>query len=129
MVEKERKGVRILLKWLGLLFVGLGFLGTFLPLLPTTPFLLLAAYLFSKSSPKFHRWIFNNKIFGEYLRNYKNGGGIPLKIKVYVLVTMWGTIGFTALYCIDNFFVRITLAVIAIAVSVHIVMVKTRRVK
>lgn len=66
---------------LGLLCLGLGFLGAFLPLLPTTPFLLLAAFFLSRSSPTLHRWLLQNRLFGPVLQRWQNGGRISRPTK------------------------------------------------
>ncbi|MEM9695320.1 MAG: YbaN family protein [Myxococcota bacterium] len=74
------------LRWLfmalGFLFVGLGALGVVLPGLPTTPFMLLAAWMFSKSSPRFHAWLFHHRIFGPYVQQWERHRVIPLKAKL-----------------------------------------------
>jgi uncharacterized membrane protein YbaN (DUF454 family) len=69
--------IRILLVIAGTLFVGLGIIGIFIPVLPTTPFLLLAAACYARSSRKFHEWLLNNRWFGDYIRNYLQGKGFP----------------------------------------------------
>jgi uncharacterized membrane protein YbaN (DUF454 family) len=73
--------IRILLIITGTLFVGLGIVGIFIPVLPTTPFLLLAAACYARSSRKFHEWLLNNRWFGDYIRNYLQGKGFPKKVK------------------------------------------------
>ncbi|MFH0931814.1 MAG: YbaN family protein, partial [Candidatus Zixiibacteriota bacterium] len=65
----------------GTFFVGLGVLGIFLPLLPTTPFLLLAAACYARSSKRFYNWLLNNRWFGSYIKDYKEGKGVPSKVK------------------------------------------------
>src|SRR3990172_10915598 len=75
---------------------GLGILGIFLPVLPTTPFLLIAAACFARSSEKFHRWLLNNRFLGGYIRNYIEGRGMPVKNKVFTLVLFWAGISLSA---------------------------------
>jgi uncharacterized membrane protein YbaN (DUF454 family) len=58
-------------KAFGFLFIGLGIIGIFLPLLPTTPFILLAAGCFAKSSPRWHRWLLANRTFGPMIKNWE----------------------------------------------------------
>ena len=70
---------------IGVVAVILGSFGMVLPVLPTTPFLLLATYCFGKSSKKLHRVILENKIFGKYIRDYQEKKGITLKNKIFVL--------------------------------------------
>ena len=76
-----RKPIKVFLISIGTFFVGVGIVGIFVPILPTTPFLLIAAALYARSSKKFYNWLINNKIFGRFIKNYRAGKGIPLKIK------------------------------------------------
>ena len=73
----------------GALAVLLGILGIFLPLLPTTPFLLLASWCFARGSTRLHRWLLSHPVFGEYLRNFEAGRGSPLKAKIVATVLLW----------------------------------------
>ncbi|MBQ5949387.1 YbaN family protein [Massilia sp. ST3] len=73
----------------GVLAVILGILGIFLPLLPTTPFLLLASACFARGSERLHRWLLSHRVFGAYLRNFEEGRGIPLKAKVVATALLW----------------------------------------
>ena len=109
----------------GTIFLGLGLIGIFLPLLPTTPFLLLAAACYARSSQKFYTWLIANKYFGKYIKNYREGKGIPLKIKVLSISFLWIAILFSAFFIVTIFFVRILLIVIAIGVTFHILSIKT----
>jgi uncharacterized protein len=102
-------------------------LGVFLPLLPTTPFLLLAAALYAKSSIRFYRWLLKNRTFGSYIKNYREGRGIPLKTKIMALSLLWITIAFSAFYIINIIRVRVILILIAAGVSVHILSIRTMR--
>ncbi|MDQ7773578.1 MAG: YbaN family protein [Elusimicrobiales bacterium] len=81
---------------LGVFFVALGALGAALPVLPTTPFLLLAAWCFARSSGRLHRWLHENRFFGEYLRRYRSGEGIPLRAKIISISLLWLTLGTSA---------------------------------
>lgn len=113
----------------GTFFLCLGVVGIFLPLLPTTPFLLLSASLYAISSKRLHRWLLNNKLFGNYIKNYKEGKGIPLKVKVLSLSFLWITILYSIFCVVKILFVRIILLLIAIGVSIHIVSLKTLKKK
>lgn len=112
---------------IGFLAVGLGILGMFLPVLPTTPFLLLAAACFARSSKRFYHWLLNNKWFGSYIKNYREGKGIPLKIKILSMGFMWVTILTSSIFFLDNIYIRILLIVIAIIVTIHISLIKTKK--
>ena len=111
----------------GFICVGLGILGMFLPVLPTTPFLLLAAAAFAKSSDRAYHWLMTNKWFGSYISNYREGKGIPLHVKITSITFLWLTILTSAIFFIDNLYIKILLIVIAIGVTTHIVSVKTMR--
>lgn len=76
----------------GALAVLLGILGLFLPLLPTTPFLLLASWCFARGSERLHGWLLSHRVFGEYLRNFEAGRGIPLKAKIVATLMLWASL-------------------------------------
>jgi len=109
----------------GTLFVGLGILGIFLPLLPTTPFLLLAAACYARSSERFYNWLLNNRWFGLYIKNYLEGKGVPLRVKVLSICFLWITIGYSVVFVVDTFLVRIILVLIAVGVTIHILSTRT----
>jgi uncharacterized membrane protein YbaN (DUF454 family) len=109
----------------GTISLGLGILGIILPLLPTTPFLLLAAFCYLKGSERMHKWLLNHRIFGKYIRNYLEGRGIPLKTKIIAISFIWITISFTAIFVIDMLWLRIILFIIAAAVTVYLIRFKT----
>ena len=104
----------------GTFFLAVGVIGIFLPVLPTTPFLLLSAACYFKGSRRMHDWLLNNKWFGSYLRNYREGKGVSVKVKAISILSLWATIGYSAFYVIDILIVRIVLLVVAIAVTLHI---------
>jgi len=117
---------KLLLIICGFTAVGLGVLGIFLPVLPTTPFLLLAATCFAKSSQKFYHWLLHNRWFGSYIKNYREGLGIPLHIKISSISFLWITV-LSSIYFVGILYIRILLLVVAIAVTTHISTVKTKR--
>ena len=123
--QARRNWVRILLIILGTIFVGLGILGIFLPVLPTTPFLLLAAACYVRSSQRLYDWLLNHKWFGKYIRNYLQGKGVPLKIKLLTITLLWITIGFSVAFVVEGIPVRIILILIAVGVSLHVLSVRT----
>jgi uncharacterized membrane protein YbaN (DUF454 family) len=90
--------------------------------LPTTPFLLLAAACYMRSSDRFYRWLVHNRVFGAYIRNYIEGRGIPLKIKAFTISLLWLTIGLSAAFATENLIIRIVLAAVAVGVTVHILL-------
>jgi len=110
----------------GFFFFGLGAAGIFIPLLPTTPFLLLAAACFARSSERFYRWLLGNRWFGAYVRNYRGGRGIPAKVKIFSVALLWVAILLSAVFAVSNFIVRIILVGIAAAVTVHIACIRPK---
>ncbi len=109
----------------GTLCVALGVVGMFVPLLPTTPFLLLAAACYARSSQRFYRWLMTNRWCGAYIRNYRAGRGLPLRQKIMVLALLWTTIGATALCVVSLWWVRLLLMLIAVGVTLHLLWIKT----
>ncbi len=98
-------------------------MGIFLPILPTTPFILLSGFLFSKSSDKFHSWLLNNKFLGKYIKNYTEKKGFPLKEKIFTILLLWITISISAFYFVQLLWLKILLFIIAIAVTIHLVII------
>jgi len=109
----------------GTLFVGLGTLGIFLPLLPTTPFLLLAAACYARGSKRFYNWLVSNRWFGNYIKNYREKKALPLKTKVFSIVLLWATMGYSTILVVNTFLVRALLVGIAIGVTFHIALIRT----
>ncbi|MCK5075931.1 MAG: YbaN family protein, partial [Calditrichia bacterium] len=99
--------------------------GIFIPILPTTPFLLLASSCFIKSSPKFYNWLINNKQLGKYIKNYRENKGVPLKVKITSISFLWGTITYSFFFITQIWTIRIILLLIAIGVTLHIFSIKT----
>lgn len=120
---------KVLFIILGTLCVVLGVIGIVLPILPTTPFLLLASYLYFRSSLRFYNFLINHKVLGFYIKSYIEKKGIPVKVKVINLVLLWTVISISAFVAIDNNYIRILLYVIAVGVTIHILMLKTLKEK
>ena len=116
--------MKIALSIIGSLAVVLGTIGIFLPLLPTTPFLLLAAACYIKASPRLYQWLITNKYFGNYIRNYREKRGIPLKTKIISITVLWITLSLSA-FRIHYLPVRLILLIIGICVTVHLLRMKT----
>lgn len=116
-----KRNILLGIAWISLI---LGGIGIFLPLLPTTPFILLSAFCFQKSSERFHKWILNSPVFGKYIRDYQEQKGITLKNKIVAVTFMALGMSFSA-YKVPNTYMRISLLVIFIAVSYHIFKIKT----
>lgn len=124
---KINNTARLALAAAGIVCVALGVLGIFLPILPTTPFLLLAAACFSRSSSRFYHWLLTNRWCGTYIRNYREGRGIELRHKIVTLLLLWLTIGAAALLAVEKVPVRILLLVIASGVTIHVLKIRTYR--
>ena len=116
--------IRLLLLTVGWLSVGLGVLGIFLPVLPPTPFLLLAAACFMRSSQRFYRWLTHHRHLGPWVRDYLNGQGIPRRAKAYAIGLMWLSILFSA-YLVPVPWVRVLLLISASLVSLYILRLPT----
>lgn len=123
-VTTESPLVRYLLLALGWLSVALGVLGIFLPVLPTTPFLLLAAGCFARSSPRFHRWLVEHPWLGPWMRDYLEGAGMPLKAKVYAIGLMWLSIGLSC-YLVPSAWARAFMLASAALVTLYLLKQKT----
>ncbi|TVR39764.1 MAG: DUF454 domain-containing protein [Bacteroidia bacterium] len=109
----------------GSISLGLGILGIPLPLLPTTPFLLLATYCYARSSERFYYWLLNHRIFGKHIRNYRDHRGTTYQVKVGAISLLWITISISAIFAVSLWWVRILLLVIAIGVTIHIASLNT----
>jgi uncharacterized membrane protein YbaN (DUF454 family) len=97
---------------LGSLFVGLGVMGMFLPLLPTTPFLLLAAACYARGSKRIHTWLLNHPWFGETIRRYQGGHGIPRKARNKTMISAW--------FVQDRWWLLLILLAVGIGVSTYL---------
>ncbi|PKN89325.1 MAG: DUF454 domain-containing protein [Chloroflexi bacterium HGW-Chloroflexi-7] len=109
----------------GLACVLLGILGIFLPVLPTTVFFLLAAAAFARSSDRLYNWIMNHPLFGKLIRNYRLYHAIPRQTKIVSVSFLWLTIGASAIFAVEQWWLRGLLVCIAIAVTWHILALKT----
>lgn len=116
------KAIILMVGWLS---VVLGVIGIFLPLLPTTPFLLLAAACFIRTSPRFYEWLIGHPRLGPYMVHYLNGKGIPLRAKVYTLLIMWSTMLFSAFVLLDIQAVKISLPIVGALVTLYILRLPT----
>lgn len=119
--------VRFVFLAAGTILVGIGILGMFLPLLPTTIFFILAAWCFARSSEKFHFWIHNNRYFGRYLSNYMQNKGMTLRAKIYSISFLWAGILISVLFATDVLYIRILLLLIAAGVTWHLISIKTAK--
>lgn len=115
----------VCMKVMGLVAVGLGLLGMFLPLLPTTPFLLLAAALFFRSSPRLYTWLLGHRTLGPYIRNFREYKAIPLHTKVVSVSLVWITLLYCAFGMSLPVWASVLFLLLATAISWHILSYKT----
>jgi uncharacterized membrane protein YbaN (DUF454 family) len=127
--KKRQKVTKALLMAAGTVSLAFAAIGIVLPLIPTTPLLLLTAACYCRSSERMYRWLINNKWFGEYIRNYREGRGIPLKTKILAVAVLWAAISFSVFFLVPILAVQVGLFIVAIAVSVHIARLPTFRKK
>ncbi|MCW4033940.1 MAG: YbaN family protein [Candidatus Bathyarchaeota archaeon] len=120
----KSKLVRAFFFVVGSISLALGVVGIVLPVLPTTPFLLLSLACYCRSSERMTRWVLNNKYFGDYIRRYKEGKGIPMKTKVTAITVLWATIAVSS-FLLQILFVQVVLLVVAVAVTVHLAKLPT----
>lgn len=115
---------RWLLMGLGTLAVGLGLLGIVLPLLPTTPFLLLAAWCYIRSSKRLHTWLLSHPVCGEYIYNYTEHRSVRRSSKRVAIITLWTSMA-VSMYIVQKTHVTLILIVIGTLVSAHILSLRT----
>lgn len=127
-MQKIKHSLKILLTAAGMISLGLGVAGMFLPVLPTTPFILLSAALFARSSDKFYNKLMEHRVFGSLVRGFREEKAIPLHVKIYAVSLLWITILITVFFALGGkLWLQILLVVIASGVTVHILSYKTKR--
>jgi uncharacterized membrane protein YbaN (DUF454 family) len=109
----------------GSIFLALGIIGIFLPLLPTTPFLLLTTACYAKSSKRLLKKLLDNRLLGKYIVEYRQNRGIRKSIKIYVLSLLWTTIALSIFFFADALWIKILLGCVAVGVTIHISTFKT----
>ena len=118
--------MKVLCKAFAFLSLGLGVVGMFLPVLPTTPFAFISLS-FSKSSGRYYEWLLSHKWFGTYIRQFSEDRSIPLRIKIVSISMLWTTI-LISFWGIDGMlWLRLLLLLVAVGVTFHILSFDTRR--
>jgi uncharacterized membrane protein YbaN (DUF454 family) len=112
----------------GSISLGLGVLGMFLPLLPTTPLWLLAAACYARGSQRFHHWLIHHPMFGETIRRYQSGEGIPRKARNKTLIILWATLLFSAWWVQHKPWLWILLAAVGVGVTIYLMRLPLARV-
>ena len=123
--KKSNQIIRAILLITGTISLLIGIIGIFIPLLPTTPFLLITAACYARGSDRFYNWLLCNKLFGNYIKNYREGKGVALNIKIISLSLLWTTILFSAVFVVSALLIKIVLIIIAIAVTIHILTIRS----
>lgn len=118
--------VRTLLLACGFLAVGLGVAGIFLPVLPTTPFMLLAAACFARSSPRFHRWLLAHRTFGPIVGEWERHRAIPWRAKLWAIGLMSATLAASIVFFVKNPWAQGGLAVMGVALAVWLYRIPSR---
>ncbi|GGI40913.1 YbaN family protein [Mammaliicoccus stepanovicii] len=95
---------------IGVISTVLGFIGAFMPLLPTTPFILLAVICFARSSDRFHDWLIETKVYKEYVEDFRKYRGYTLKKKIELLISLYIVVGFS-IWMVDYVYIRIGLCI------------------
>lgn len=117
-------------KWLligcGFLALALGILGILLPILPTTPFLLLSCYCFLRSSSRLYLWLTQHKVFGDYIYQYMTYKAVKKKAKIGALVFLWLSLSIS-FFIVNQLLVKLLLIAVGVAVSIHVLTLKTLR--
>ena len=120
--------LKSILALLGLISLGLGIVGAFLPLLPTVPFVLLSAFLFARSSDRLHNWLITHKIFGQLIRDYHEDRGITIQGKIAAISMMWISNIISIAFIINNIlWLQILMSIVTLSVTIYILQYKTKR--
>ncbi len=115
---------KVALNILGTMFLLVGVLGVVLPLLPATPFLLLASACYVRGSTTLHNWLMRNRYLGPYITNIKDKRGMPIKAKIITITVLWVSLLFS-MYRVDSFLLDLTLLIVGIGVTTLILKLKT----
>lgn len=118
--------MRLAFLTIGILSLALGFLGIFLPLLPTTPFILLSAYCFAKSSPRLYQWLTSNKTFGPIILEWQQHRTLPRKIKKRAVYLIIATFAVTIIFFINKIYLQFLLLLLASILVTYILRIPSR---
>lgn len=119
--------MKIFLSIIGLISLGLGLVGIFLPVLPTTPFLLLSAALFLRSNKSLYDWLLNHPRLGPYVSNFMIHKSIPRRVKIISVSMVWITLLYCAIFVAEFWLFRLLFILLATAITIHILSYKTLR--
>jgi uncharacterized protein len=123
----DSRAMRALYLGLGFLFVGLGILGAILPVLPTTPFMLLAAACFARASPRFYNWLLNTRAFGPLIREWRRHRSIPYRTKLWAIALMSGTLTISIVFFVPDPLLQALLAVLGVLLAAWMYSIPSRK--
>ena len=103
----------------GIVSLVTGIIGAFVPLLPTVPLVLLAAYCFARSSERLHQWLLQHRYFGPIVENFQAGKGVPRKVKYRAIAIIWLSMGVSC-WIVGNFWLIVMLIAIGVGVSIYL---------
>jgi uncharacterized membrane protein YbaN (DUF454 family) len=112
--------MKIVLLLFGFISLGLGVIGIFLPVLPTTPFVLLSAYLFGKSSSRFHKYLLDHKLFGPIIYDYHQRKALNRKTKIIAIISMWAVLLTSVIFFMPIIWVKVIVLMIGTATTIYL---------
>ncbi len=115
---------KAIMLFLGLICTALGAIGIFLPLLPTTPFILAAAICFSSSSERMYNWLSKSPYFGEFINNYQKKTGVSKRTKVLSILFLWSLLSISMYLMRDNILMIVIVISVGIGVTAHILLLR-----
>ncbi|MYD04868.1 MAG: DUF454 domain-containing protein [Acidimicrobiia bacterium] len=122
----RNRALRLVLLVLGLFFVGIGIIGIWVPVVPTTGPILLAAFLFSKSSTRFDQWILQHRVFGPITRDWRAGHGFTVRLKLVAVVAITLSFALTVVFAIDSLIIRVGLILLGMGLIIYILRLPTK---
>ena len=123
----KNRALRVVLIGLGWVCVGIGFVGIVAPIIPTIDFVLIAAFLFSKSSTRFDSWLLNHRLFGPVVRDWRGGLGFSTRLKAISIIGIVATFTITLTFAITTTIGRTLMVILALALILYILRLPTKR--
>ncbi len=120
------KAKKVVLVISGSVLLALGALGIFLPVLPTTPFVIGAALCYSGSATSVYSRLIKNKYFGPYIENYKTQSGVPVRVKIQALIMLWCLLLVSIIF-VPEALVKYLLGAVGVGVTIHLLTIKTKK--
>jgi len=117
---------RLLINALGFLLLGIGVVGLFMPLLPTTPFVLLATVCFSYSNRRIYKWLRHTPFFGSFIVNFEEKQGVPISLKITSIILVWVSLSLSII-ALRTLWAYVLLSIIGVGVTIHLLMLKTKK--